>query len=134
MSKIRPAQLSLFLVALAMSASARALPPNEVTTEYYADATHSRLVGESILACGGGIRKWGHKTRFQLKTSDPCGKRVAAGSIPAAHFLMHRDPVGVCRRKCEIKYPVTTCGADEVCNQARAECEQACDLLLTPEE
>lgn len=134
MATSRPLQLSFLVLVLALSASARALPPNEVTTEYYADATHSRLVGESILSCAGGIRKWGHKTRFQLKTSDPCGKRVAAGPIPAAHFLMHHNPVGVCHRKCQIKHPVTACGADEVCNEARMACEQACDLLLTPEE
>jgi hypothetical protein len=134
MTKTRTLQFSILGLMLAWSASAHALPPNEVTTEYYAGADHSKLVGETILSCSGGVHKWGHSTPFKLKSSDPCGRRVATDRIPAARFLMHRDPVAACHFRCQANSHPTMCGADEVCNEKRKACDDACDLLLTPEE
>ena len=49
-----------------------ALPPNEVTWEYYSDGTYTNLVGEKILFCSGYIWRWGVQTSYYYTWSYPC--------------------------------------------------------------
>ena len=49
-----------------------ALPPNEVTWEYYSDATFTELVGERILFCSGQWWSWGVRTSYYYTWSTPC--------------------------------------------------------------
>lgn len=48
-----------------------ALPPNEVTWEYY-DSTYTNLVGERILFCSGQWWQWGVRTSYYYTWSYPC--------------------------------------------------------------
>jgi hypothetical protein len=49
-----------------------ALPPNEVTWEYYSDSSFSTLCGEKILFCSGYVWKWGCQTSYYYTWSYPC--------------------------------------------------------------
>ncbi|HEX6100547.1 MAG TPA: DUF6289 family protein [Thermoanaerobaculia bacterium] len=49
-----------------------ALPPNEVTWEYYSDNTYTNLVGEKILFCSGQRWSWGVQTAYYYVWSYPC--------------------------------------------------------------
>jgi hypothetical protein len=49
-----------------------ALPPNEVTWEYYSDNTYTNLVGEKILFCNGHRWSWGVQTAYYYVWSYPC--------------------------------------------------------------
>jgi len=60
------------IVGVGVSLKTQARPVKEVTTTYYSDATHKKIVGEKTLPCGGGIIQWGKKTNFYTKDSSPC--------------------------------------------------------------
>jgi hypothetical protein len=50
-----------------------ALPPNEVITEYYTDATKTEQCGEKILWCDGHTYSWGCVTPYYIRyQGDPC--------------------------------------------------------------
>ena len=44
-----------------------ALPPNEVITEYYTDASKTELCGEKILWCNGYTYSWGCVTSYWVR-------------------------------------------------------------------
>jgi hypothetical protein len=132
MPLIRRIHASLLIAGLAVAAAAHAAPVNEVTTEYYSDSSKTVLVGERILSCGGGVRKWGRTTGFSTKFQDSCGKRIRTTDTPLAHMLLHHDPYYACTRRCERLHPLTPCGQDEDCGAEKRECLQACQDLLGP--
>lgn len=124
-------------LCLTASSAARALPSNEVTTEFYSDPSRSTLVGERILTCGGGHAMWGRKTAFSEKSSSPCGHERRAGASIAVSSMLHQDPVAACHFRCQ-HIPLQSCPPPSInepeCLQPRAQCNAACDLLLDPSE
>lgn len=51
---------------------ALALPPNEVETYYYSDATYSQQVGWKILLCNGSRYQEGTTSSYAQYYSTPC--------------------------------------------------------------
>ncbi len=73
-----------------------ALPANEVETEYFSDATFTREVGYSFLACQGGFYREGKQTRYAVRTSSPCH---SSGSDEVACLVDGREtscPANIC--------------------------------------
>ncbi|HEY9665631.1 MAG TPA: DUF6289 family protein [Coleofasciculaceae cyanobacterium] len=69
---LAPAMSLALIVGVGVSLKTQARHNKEVTTTYYSDATHKKIVGEKTLPCGGGIIQWGKKTEFYTKDSFPC--------------------------------------------------------------
>jgi hypothetical protein len=133
MPPIRMRHLSLLVAGLAIAAAASARPANEVTTEYFSDSSRTVLVGERILSCGGGVRKWGKTTSFSKQTQDSCGKRIRTADTRLAHLLLHHDPYYACTRRCDIAFPLRECGQNEDCGAEKRECLQGCQDLIRTE-
>lgn len=117
--------LSYFLLCALLSSRAHALPPNEVDTEFYAEAQHKRLVGERILSCSGGVHTWGRVTAFALRSSAPCGPHHLGGSVNAEKMMFRLHGLS-CEQKCARRFPPKLCGPDEACGAEAAECLAAC--------
>jgi hypothetical protein len=63
-------QIRVFLLlalVLLGTTSLVALPPNEIITEYYTDATKTVLCGERWLLCNGQTYKWGCTTTYYIR-------------------------------------------------------------------
>jgi hypothetical protein len=128
-------KILLGLASLAIATGAYAAGGQEVTTEFYSDATKAKLVGETIVGCGVH-RKWGKRTSFIEHSSSPCdGARVKIGTSIAETSLLHRDPVAACKLRCN-RIHVQVCPRptpeQPECVQPRFTCLAACDQLLTP--
>lgn len=128
----------LALASLTIATVAYAAGGQEVTTEFYNNKSHAKLVGEIITGCGPA-RRWGKTTPFsEHSPPSPCDtRRVGAGTSIAASSLMHHDQVAACKWRCS-RIPIIACPppSPEVpeCVQPRIECAAACDTLLTPPE
>lgn len=128
-------KMLLALASLSIATAAYAASGREVTTEFYSDATKTKLVGELIVGCGAH-GKWGRRTAFIEHSSSSCdGARVKNATSIAATSLMHRDPVAACLRRCQhIPWQICPPPSPEQpdCVQPRATCAAACQELLTP--
>ncbi|HET6432651.1 DUF6289 family protein [Dyella sp.] len=58
--------------ALTASAIAVSAPSNYIDTIYYSDASHTNMVGESVLYCTGRHRQTGQVTAYYTIESEPC--------------------------------------------------------------
>lgn len=121
--------LGLCVVAVGAVLAAPPLPTHEVTTEFYANAQRTELVGESFVSCSGVTVKWGRTTPFKERSSEACDNGHPT-SAPTASLLLRQDPIAVCKRRCSRQFPVQNCQPDgkDAC-ALRAECEAACDAL-----
>jgi Family of unknown function (DUF6289) len=73
-----------------------ALPANEVETEYFSDATFTREVGYSFLACQGGFYREGKQTRYAVRSLTPCH---SPGPIEVECLVDNREtwcPANIC--------------------------------------
>lgn len=69
---LAPMMSLVLIVGVGVSVKTQAKPKFEVTTTYYSNATHKKVVGENTLLCSGGTSKWGKVTQFHKKDSAPC--------------------------------------------------------------
>ena len=138
MRKMSLASLTITLASLVVATAGHAAGGQEVTTEFYSDASKTTLVGEVIVGCGANGH-WGKRTAFTAHSSSPCNglRRNAATSI-AATSLLHFDPVAACKFRCS-HIPLQACPPPSAntpeCVQPRDICTAGCDEILTaPDE
>lgn len=127
------APLAMLLTPVAVAA----LPANDVTTTYYANAGRTTVVGEVERTCGGGTITFGRKTKFYRQTSAPCSQ---ARMTPLAFGKLIGSPAekaAECRRRCDRRFhrPPALCEPDACpANDALNECRASCDdLEQTPQ-
>jgi hypothetical protein len=79
------------------ASSARALPGNEIDTEYYPDRHFIAPIGEYVLLCGGGHYREGQTSRFIIRYSTPCsGPGVPAEISCIADGVPTTCPLDLC--------------------------------------
>ena len=124
------------LFAIMASAPVVALPPNDVTTTYFADAKKTKWVGEFELTCGGGHISFGHKSAFFTKTSDSCSRGRMTPIAMSRFSGPIKDRVAACHAACSVRFhrrPPMLCTPEgcpsDALNEAAQQCHTSCDEL-----
>lgn len=76
--------LGLFSLNLLLIVPVWALPPNALSTTYYNDAKHTKVVGHQTLTCTGQVKRQGRTSGYSATVVIyPCGgKPLGGGKVP----------------------------------------------------